>query len=68
MFFSISEEPTYFRVFSSHSHWDGSYIYNGTSYYCYLFVHSEHYAKENGLLATFKDQEGATIEIEGEHI
>ena len=52
-------------MFEKHQHWEGYYKYNGTDNYCMLFVHSEHYTKQNGLLATLKDRLGATVEIEG---
>ena len=55
----------YMKVFSTHQHWEGNYMYSSELYYCYLYVHSEHHLRKGGLLATFKDIDGATIELEG---
>ncbi|XP_045200667.2 uncharacterized protein LOC123554514 [Mercenaria mercenaria] len=60
------KKAEYMEIFSIHQHWEGYYGYNGTRNYCMLFIHSEHYLKKGGLLATFKDRLGATVEMEGE--
>ncbi|XP_052219103.1 uncharacterized protein LOC127836485 [Dreissena polymorpha] len=61
-----SHQPEYMEVFSQHQTWEGHYTYNKSEYYCMLFVHTGHYNKSGGLLATFKDKLGTTLEIEGE--
>ena len=53
------------QIFEKHQHWQGHYQYNKTVFKCTLFVHSEHYRREDGILATFNDENGATIEFEG---
>ena len=58
-------KPMYMQIFASHQHWEGSYIYNSSSYYCYLYAHSEHNSRKGVVLATFRDKQGATIELEG---
>lgn len=61
-----TDRPKYFEVFSTHQHWEGTYIYNSSLYYCYLYINSEHYLKKDGLLATLRDRDGVTVELEGE--
>ena len=65
LYLESEAQPKYVDVFSNQTQWEGTYMYNGTSYYCMLFIHSEHYLKKDGLLVTFKDKQGATIEMEG---
>lgn len=62
------KEPQYMKVFSQHQQWEGYYMYEGKQQYCLFFIHSEHYAKKDGLLATLKDKLGTTIEMEGESL
>ncbi|XP_052783854.1 uncharacterized protein LOC128219828 [Mya arenaria] len=65
---SPTTKPEYIQIFEKHQHWYGYYKYNNTDYYCGLFVHSEHYKKPGGLLATFNDKSGTTVEFEGEAV
>ena len=62
---SSTDKPMYVQVFATHQHWEGTYLYNSSINYCYMFVHSEHYLKKDLILATFRDRHGTTVELEG---
>ncbi|KAL4219825.1 hypothetical protein ACF0H5_020237 [Mactra antiquata] len=63
-----STKPEYMVIFEKHQRWEGNYVYNQTTHFCMLFIMSEHYLKKDGLLATLKDTDGATVELEGTQI
>ncbi|KAL3847397.1 hypothetical protein ACJMK2_018312 [Sinanodonta woodiana] len=60
-----SEDVDFMKVFAANTKWNGWYIYEGNRYFCIMYIQSQHYSKDNAILATFRDLKGTTMDLDG---
>ncbi|KAK3589926.1 hypothetical protein CHS0354_034942 [Potamilus streckersoni] len=60
-----SEDVDFMKVFAANPKWNGWYVYEENQYFCIMYIHSEHYTKDNAILATFRDMKGTTMDLDG---